>query len=67
MWNILIVIIIAAIIWAFNPLLHNEIKPTAGVDKKTQTQVNQIENQAINQVNQARQIQKQQENAINNQ
>jgi len=66
MWNILIVIVIAAIIWAFNPLLHNELKPTVGVDKKTQTQVEQVQNEAIEQVNQARQIQKQQEQSIDN-
>ena len=66
MWNILIVIIIAAIIWAFNPLLREDFKPTAGVDKKTQTQVDQVENQAINQVNQARELQQKEQQSVEN-
>lgn len=66
MWNILIVIIIAAIIWAFNPLLHSELKPNVGVDKKTQTQVEQVQNEAIEQVNQARQIQQQEQQTVDN-
>lgn len=62
MWNILIVIIIAIVIWAFNPLLHSDIIPTNnGVDKKTMDNVHQVENQAIQQVNQARQAQQQQQ------
>ena len=66
MWNILIVIIIAAIIWAFNPLLHNDLKPSVGVDKKTQTQVDQVQNEAVQQVNQARQIQQQEQQSVDN-
>lgn len=64
MWNILAVIIIAAIIWAFNPLLHSSLKPALGVDNKTQKQVTQVENQAIEQVNQARQLQRQEANTV---
>ena len=64
MWNILIVIVIAAIIWAFNPLLHNELKPGGSVDKKTQTHVDQVENAAIQQVNQARELQRQEANTV---
>ncbi|MDP4121442.1 MAG: hypothetical protein Q8876_10395 [Bacillota bacterium] len=60
MWNILIVILIAIIIWAFNPLLHFGTGPTDnGVDKKTMQNVQQVEKQAIQQVNQARQAQEQ--------
>lgn len=65
MWNILIVIIIAIIIWAFNPLMRSNLAPTGNsVDKKTQNEVNQVENQAIQQVNQARQLQQQEQETL---
>ena len=66
MWNILIVLVIAAIIFLFNPLKPSDLKPGGSVDKKTQTQVNQVETEAVNQVNHARQIQHQQEQTIDN-
>ena len=67
MWNILIVIIIAIIIWAFNPLAHLNPKTSlGGIDQETRNDINQVENQAIQQVNQARQIQKEQENTLDN-
>lgn len=66
MWNILIVIIIAIIIWAFNPLAHVDLKSPNGVDKKTMDNVNQVENQAIQQVNKARQAQQQELQNLNN-
>lgn len=67
MWNILIVVIIALIIWMFNPLQHISLKPTPGVEKKTLNEVNQVESEAVNQVNYARQVQKQQQEQIDNQ
>lgn len=58
MWNILIVILIVIIIWVFNPLLHLGSGHVGNsVDKKTMQNVQQVENQAIQQVNQARQAQ----------
>lgn len=66
MWNILIVIIIAIIIWAFNPLAHlNQKTSTGDLDQKTRDQVNQVVNQAQQQVNQARQVQQQEANDNN--
>lgn len=65
MWNILIVIIIAVIIWAFNPLGHlKSDMPVGGVSKKTRDEVNQVQNQAIEQVNRARMLQQQEQQAI---
>lgn len=67
MWNILIVIIIAIIIWAVNPLAHLKSgTPITGVSQKTKNEVNQVQNEAINQVNQARQEQEQEQKALNN-
>jgi len=65
MWNFLIVIIIAIVIWMLNPLAHNEIKPSAGVENKTRQEINQVENDAIQQVNKARQMQQQEQQSIN--
>lgn len=59
MWNILIVIIIAAVIWFFNPLLHNQILPKPGVDKKTVNEVNQKVLEVQQQVDFAKQMQNQ--------
>lgn len=67
MWNILIVIIIAIIIWAVNPLAHLKSgTPLTGVSQKTKNEVNQVQNEAINQVNQARQLQEEEQKALNN-
>lgn len=66
MWNILIVILIAIVIWAFNPLLHSSLSPTGNsIDKKTMDNVHRVENQAIQQVNQARQAQQQEMQGVN--
>lgn len=69
MWNILIVIIIAVIIWAFNPLAHlNQKTPLGGgVDQKTRNEINQVENDTYQQINKARQLQQEQQEALNNQ
>lgn len=68
MWNILIVIIIAIIIWMFNPLGHFSLKqPTQDVDPKTKNEVNQVENSVIQQVNQSKQLQEQQMKDLENQ
>lgn len=65
MWNILIVIIIAVIIWLLNPLVHlNQKILPAGVDKKTINEVNQVKNETIQQVNQAREILRQEQNEL---
>jgi len=66
MWNVLIVIIIAAAIWIANPFKGFDLKPTAGVDKKTQTEVNSVVNEATQQVSQARQLQQEEQNNSNN-
>ena len=66
MWNFLIVIIIAVIIWVANPLTHFDPKtPLGGVSQKTRNDVNQIQNDAIQQVNQARQLNQQEQNDLN--
>ena len=65
MWNILIVIIIAVVIWAFNPLAHMKSDtPIGGVSKKTRDEVNQVQNDAIEQVNRARMIQQQEQQSV---
>lgn len=66
MWNILIVIIIAIILWAFSPLGHFCPKNSVENQQKTINQVDQVENEAIQQVNQARQIQQQEQQNLNN-
>ena len=67
MWNILIVLIITIIIWALNPLAHLDSKsPIGGVSQKTKDEVNQIQNEAQQQVDYARKMQKQQEKEIIN-
>lgn len=66
MWNFLIVIIIAIIIWAANPLAHLKSgTPITGVSQKTKNEVNQVQNEAIEQVNQARKLQQQEQNSLN--
>jgi hypothetical protein len=67
MLRILIVLIIAAIIWMLDPLTNSfKFKPPTHVDKKTQREVNQVINQTQQQVNYARQIQKQESGNMNN-
>lgn len=58
MWNFLLVIVIAIVIWMLNPLIHFNPKHDAEVQQKTKQQVQEVENQAIQQVNQAREMQK---------
>lgn len=64
MWNILIVLIIAVIIFAFNPFKNVDLKPSTQVDKKTQTEVNQVVTQTEQQVNYAKQLQRQESNNL---
>lgn len=65
MWNILIVIVIAVVIWAFNPLAHlKSDAPIGGVSKKTRDEVNQVQSQAIEQVNRARMLQQQEQQNV---
>ena len=59
MWNILIAIIIIAIIFMLNPLKFADLKPSVGVDKKTQSEVNQVVNDTQKQVDYARKMQQQ--------
>lgn len=66
MWNILIVLIIAIVIWMINPLSHSAMKPASGVDKKTQNEVNQVVNDVQKQVDYAQQIQNEQQQNLNN-
>lgn len=66
MWNILIVIIIAIIIWALNPFGHFSPKQDVENQQKTINQINQVENQTIEQVNRARRMQKQENEQLNN-
>lgn len=68
MWNILIVIIIAIIIWMFNPLGHFQMNPGENkVDQKTMNEVNEVTNKVQQQVDDARKLQEQQMNNLNNQ
>ena len=64
MWNILVVLIIAIIIFAFNPFKNFDFKPSAHVDKKTQNEVNQVVTQTEQQVNYAKQLQRQESNSL---
>lgn len=64
MWNFLIVIIIALIIWMLNPLTF--FKQSAGVDKKTKTEVNSVLDDTTKQVDKARQLQKEEQKTLDN-
>lgn len=66
MWNILLVLIIAIIIFAFNPLKSVDFRPQTQVDSKTQNEVNQVVNQATQQVDYAKQMQQQENQTLNN-
>lgn len=66
MWNILIVIIIAVLIWMMNPLSHSSIKPTPKVEKKTINEVNQVLDNTQQQVDYARKMQQEEQNNLNN-
>jgi len=57
MWNILIVLIIAVIIWLMNPLKDINIKQSVQQKQKTQSEVNQVVNDVQKQVDYARKIQ----------
>ena len=61
MWNILIAIIVIAIIFMLNPLKFADLKPSAGVDKKTQSEVNQVVDDAQKQVDYARKMQQEEQ------
>lgn len=60
MWNVLIVIIIAIIIWAFNPLKNLDFKSPTRVNEKTQNEVNKVVNDVQRQVDYSKQLQQQQ-------
>ena len=67
MWNVLIVIIIAVVIWMANPLFRSNVVPNSDkTEKKTIENAKQITNDTINQVNYARQMQKQEQEKLNN-
>lgn len=66
MWNFLIVLIIAIVIWMLNPLAKVDLRPPTQVDKKTQSEVNQVVNEAQKQVDYARQMQQQQQETADN-
>lgn len=68
MWNVLIVIIIAIILWMFNPLAHLSQKtPTGNVNKQTTQDVNKFVNGVQQQVDYSKQLQQQQNNNIESQ
>jgi len=66
MWNILIVIIIAIIIFAINPFKGVSFKQSAQQDQKTRSEVNQKVNEVQQQVDYARQMQSQEKESLNN-
>ena len=78
MWNILIVLIIAAVIWSFgssslklNPESTNTLS-TISTIKATDTAaqhsvVEALTESTVNEINNARQIEQQQQDALNNQ
>lgn len=58
MWNILVVIIIAILIWAFNPLAHlNQSTSVGDLNQKTKDQINQVVDRTVQQVNQSNNVQ----------
>lgn len=57
MWNIIIVLIIAMIIFMFNPLKGINFKQSEQETQKTKTEVNQVVEQTQQQVDYARQMQ----------
>lgn len=79
MWNILIVLIIAAVIWMFesSSLKINAENPATplkniGAIKSTDTSaqksvVKSLTSEAVNEVNRAREIQQQEQDSLNNQ
>lgn len=67
-WTLLITLIIAIVVLAFNPLIKFDPKtPIGNVDKKTRDEVNQVQTEAIQQVNYARQMQQNEQSSINDQ
>lgn len=66
MWNILIVLIIAIIIFAFNPLKGVNFKQSVQQTQKTKNEVNQVVNDVQQQVDYARQMQSEQQKSLNN-
>lgn len=61
MWDILIVLIIAIFIFAFNPLKGVNFKQSVQQTQKNQSEVNQVVNDVQQQVNYARQMQSEQQ------
>jgi uncharacterized membrane protein YhiD involved in acid resistance len=66
MWNILIVIIIAVIIWIFNPLVRFSPRQAAESQQKMKNEVNSVLDETTNQVEKARKIQVQEQNLLDN-
>jgi len=67
MWNFLIVLIIAIILFMMNPLGRVHIDSPTQIDSKTQNEVNQTVNQAEQQINQAKTLQNQEKSELNRQ
>lgn len=66
MLNVLIVLIIAIIIFAFNPLKNVNFKQSVQQEQKTKNEVNQVVNGVQQQVDYARQVQQQEQNSSDN-
>lgn len=78
MWNILIVLIIAAVIWMFgssslklnseNPSTLSTISTIQATDTQGQkSAVQSLTESTVNEINRAREIEQQQQDAVNNQ
>lgn len=65
MWNFLIVLIIAVIMFMLNPLKFNDLKPSVGMDKKTKTEVNKVLDETTTQIEKARTFQQEQASSDN--
>jgi hypothetical protein len=63
MWNILIVIIIAIIIFAVNPFKGVSFKQSVQQEQKTKSEAQQVLDQTQQQVDYARQVQQQEQQA----
>jgi len=68
MWNMLIVLIIAAAVWFYTPHLNfsSNLTNSYKSNAKQQKTAKDITNGTINEVNNARLLQKQQQDSLNN-
>lgn len=66
-WSLLITLIVAIVIWMFAfPGINFRNQPNnVGAEKKMREQVNQVETETTQQVNQARQIQQEEQKNLN--